>query len=226
MALRLNLHHEIDKKKALNRRDPLKLSMIGMAVVAAGFAGYYVLQLGAAHGLSSELAHVRGELDRIKGKAEAAKKREEELSTAVKLSEAMVKRVEKRFYWASVLDTVTQAVPREIQITKLSGDVANDKVRRCTITLEGISAGEEPRKVAEDLRRALSEKFATKYKAVNAKFTSLDDGKELVPLDGQQLPTAVFAINLHMQMTEEEAPPPPPPARRDRAAKTKESNLL
>lgn len=210
MALRLNLRHEIAKQKARNRRDPLKLSMFGLGAVAACFAGYYAVQLGVSHSLNSDLASVQGEYDGLKAKAAAAQKREEELNRSIKLSEALVKRVENRFYWANVLDSVSQAVPREIQITKLAGNIGTDKAKKCTINVEGVSAGAEPRKVAEDLRRALTERFSAKYKNVTAKFESLDDGKDLARLDSQQLPTAIFSINLQMQTGEEEAPPPPP----------------
>src|SRR5436189_219579 len=74
MALRLNLHHEIDKRKALNRRDPLKLSIIGLSVIAAGLAGYYALQFGVQASLNSDLATAQGEFDRLKGKSKMAAK--------------------------------------------------------------------------------------------------------------------------------------------------------
>jgi Tfp pilus assembly protein PilN len=205
MALRLNLHHEIQKQRALNRRDPLKLSMYGLGAIAACMAGYYVLQLGLSHGVESDRSAAQAEFDKLKPKAAQAAKREEELTKQVKLSEALVKRIENRFYWATVLDSLSQTVPHEVQITKLSGDVASDKTRRCTISLEGISAGIEPRKVAEDLRRTLQDQFGAKYKKVNAKFSSLDDGKDTARVGGQQIPTAVFAINLQMQTGEDEA---------------------
>lgn len=210
MALHLNLFHEIEKQKALNRRDPLKLSMIGLGLVAAGFAGFYLWELTVQHGLSSELDAKQAEYNKLKPQAEAAQKKEQELSGTAKLSEALVKHVEGRFYWATVLDDLTQIVPREIQVTKLTGEMSQDKARRCTITVEGLSAGAEPRKVAEDLRRALASKFTPKYKNVTATFRSLEDGKDQARLDGQQLPTALFAINLQMVTGEEDAPPPPP----------------
>ena len=122
-------------------------------------------------------------------------------------SQALVKRIEGRFYWASVLDSLVQIVPREIQITRLAGDVSPDKARRCTITIEGLSAGPEPRKVAEDLRRALNEKFTGKYKNVSVTFKSLEDGKDNARLDGQLLPTALFSIALQMQTGEDEPAP-------------------
>jgi Tfp pilus assembly protein PilN len=225
MALRLNLHHEIQKQRALNRRDPLKLSMYGLGAVAVCMAGYYFLQLGLSASVDKDRATVQAEFDALKPKAAQAAKREEELTKQVKLSEGLVKRVESRFYWASVLDALSQTVPREVQITKLSGDVASDKTRKCTISLEGVSAGAEPRKVAEDLRRTLQDQFGAKFKKVNAKFSSLDDGKDTAKVGGQQVPTAVFAINLQMQSNEDE-PVAAPAARRAAPAKKNDGGML
>jgi hypothetical protein len=219
MALHLNLHHEIAKQRALQRRDPLKLSAFGLAAVALGFAGYYALQLTTASSLSGELAGVKSEYEGLKGKQVAAQIREQELSSSVKASESLVTFVENRFYWGSVLETLTETVPPVIQITKLAGDVADDKARHCKITIEGISAGAEPRKIAEELRKALGEKFAGKYKSVDAKFGSLDDGKDTASVGGQQLPTAVFAINLQMQIVADEPVAAPVVPRRAPAGK-------
>src|SRR3954451_7276396 len=152
MALHLNLFHEIERQKALNRRDPLKLSMYGLGVIAAGMAGYYVLQFAGAKSTANELARVEAEYKKLTPQAEAAVKLETELSATIKTSENLTKRIEGRFYWAEVLQTLSETVPPSVQITKLNGEVANDAVRHGTITIEGLSAGSEPRKVAEDLR--------------------------------------------------------------------------
>lgn len=218
MAYHLNLFHEIEKQKALKRRDPLKLSMYGIGVVAAGLAGFYVLQLASAGATSSELSRVEMEYNKIKPQAEKATKHKEELSGSIKTSETFVKRIESRFYWANVLQHLTELVPAEVQITKLNGEIQSDAARHGTLTLEGISAGTEPRKVAEDLRRNLLEKFSPLYKHVAATFTLLDDGKEGVRMSGQVMPTAVFTIKLTLQLLEDEAPPPPPKAAKKPAA--------
>ena len=209
MALHLNLYHEIEGGRRQNRRDPLKLSMIGLAVVAAGFAGYYLWEQGVEHVLSSDLNTQQATRAISPSAEQAALKKEVELQAGIKLSETLVKRVEGRFYWASLLDGLAQIVPREIQITRLSGEVTADKTKHCTITVDGISAGAEPRKVAEELRRALNEKFTAQYKNVSATFKALEDGKDPARLDGQPVSTALFAIQLQMQAGEEEAPPPP-----------------
>ena len=79
-------------------------------------------------------------------------------------------------------------------------------------TIDGLSAGTDPRKVAEELRTSITEKFGPKYKDVRASFKSLEDATELAMLDGQQVPTATFAINV--QLTTGETAPPPATARK------------
>ena len=121
-----------------------------------------------------------------------------------------------------MLDLVGGVVPREVQVTKLAGDVTAGPLKRCSLTVEGIAAGDEPRKVAEDLRTAIAEKFtaAGPYRNVASSFKSLEDGKDAAKLDGRQLPTATFAIAVQMETGE--APPPPPPPRKPRERKTAE----
>jgi hypothetical protein len=68
-----------------------------------------------------------------------------------------------------------------------------------------------PAKVAEDLRTAIADEFAKNYKDVSSTFRSLEDGKEMVKLDGQEQPTATFAINV--QLSSGEAPEPAPAPR-------------
>ena len=58
MALHLNLYHEVNKAKAIKRRDPLKLSLYGLAAVIAGFASYYVIELVKLHTINTELSMV------------------------------------------------------------------------------------------------------------------------------------------------------------------------
>src|SRR5436305_13382451 len=97
MALHLKLFHEIEKQKALKARDPLKLSMYGIGLVAAGLAGYYALQFASASAASSELSRVEAEYNKLKPQAEKAVKRKEELAGSIKISDTFVKRIEGRF---------------------------------------------------------------------------------------------------------------------------------
>jgi hypothetical protein len=121
-----------------------------------------------------------------------------------------VKRIEGRFYWAPVLEQITALVPREVQITKLAGEIQGEAVKKCQVTVDGLSAGADPRKVAEELRQSITETFSKKFRGVEAKFRTLEDGTELVMLDGQKWPTANFAINVQFQSGEEASATPPP----------------
>lgn len=203
MALRLNLYHEVLKAKALKRRDPLKISIYGLSLIAALCACWYLIQLVKMHSLNDQLGKVKAEFDKIEPAAKLAKKREDELNGQSTASSQLEKRIESRFYWAPILSEIMQVVPREVQITRMGGDITGDGLRRCTITIDGLSAGTDPRRVAEELRTAIAEKFGPRYKNVTSTFKTLEDGTELVMLDGKQLSTATFAINVQLYTGEE-----------------------
>ncbi len=203
MALRLNLNHEILQAERLRKRDPLKLSMIGLSVIGAGFACFYFFQLAKMGVISQEYAHKKAEFDTISPKAIAAKTREDELAITIRAGDNMVQRIEGRFYWAPMIEQLVNAVPPEVQITKFSGDVQGEKTKRCRLTIDGLSAGTDPRKVAEELRTSIAESFGKKYKNVTSSFRSLEDGVETAQLNGIASQTATFAINVEFQGGEE-----------------------
>ena len=211
MALRLNLYHEVIKAKALKRRDPLKISIYVLSGIAALCTAWYLIQLVNMHNLSAQLKDRKAEFDKLEPLAKAAKKQEESLTSQGKVAGQLEKRMESRFYWAPVLAEVMKLVPREVQITRMGGDVTGDSLRRCSLTIDGLSAGPDPRKVAEELRTSIAEKFSAKYKNVTSTFKMLEDGSELVMLDGKQTPTATFAINVQLYTGEEK---PVTPARK------------
>lgn len=208
MSLHLNLYHEVIKAKALKRRDPLKLTMYALSAVVAGFAGYYVVQAVKLHSLNTELASVKAEFDKLEPTAKTAKAREDELTVKLNAGNLLVKKVENRFYWAPLLEQIMQVVPREVQVTRLVGDLAGEGTRRCALSIDGLSAGADARNVAETLRTAIAEKIAPQHKNVTSKFRMLEDGPEMAMLDGKQVPTATFAINVEFSSGEEPAPEP------------------
>jgi Tfp pilus assembly protein PilN len=208
MALHLNLYHEVIKAKALKRRDPLKISLYALAGIVAICTSWYIFQVVKTGALNAELAQVKAEFDKIEPSAKEAQKREEELSKQAQMSALLEKRMEGRFYWAPVLADIMQVVPREVQITRLGGDVSGEGLRRCAITIDGLSAGADPRRVAEELRTALADKLSPNYKNVSSTFKMLEDGTEMVMLDGKQMATATFAINVQL-FTGEEKPAAP-----------------
>lgn len=206
MALRLNLNHEIVQAERARQRDPLKLSLMGLSLIAAGFAAYYFLQLAKMSGISQQYSQKKGEFDSIEPKAIAAKAREDELSPTILAGDTIVQRIEGRFYWAPMIEQLVSIVPPEVQITKFGADVQGEGPKKCRITIDGLSAGTDPRKVAEELRTSIAESLAKKYKNVTSSFRSLDDGVETVKLAGVVQPTATFAINVEFQDGEAAAP--------------------
>jgi len=211
MPLKLNLYHEISREKRAKRRDPLKLSMFGLAGVGLLFAGYYFVELGQASSLRRELADSRAKYAALEPKAAAAKEREESLAATIKIGDALVQRIENRFYWASLFEQLTKLVPPEVQILKLAGDVqTSGGEKKGSITIDGVSAGADPRRVAEELRTAITEQFSKQYEQVSSAFRSLEDGTELVKVNGGQWPTAAFAINVQLLIAKEQTSAPTP----------------
>jgi Tfp pilus assembly protein PilN len=209
MPLRLNLYHEIERNRSASRRDPLKISLYVIGGIAASFAVWYLWEFAKLTRLGHELAKTKVEFAQLDPKAKEAKKKEEDLSRTFKTSEKLIAKLEGRFYWAPVLERLMTLVPREVQITKFSGDTQGESYKKCQFTIDGLSAGTDPRKVAEELRQSLAETFAKDYKTVEAKFRTLEDGTETAMLDGQLQPTASFAINVQFHSGEPPSTPAP-----------------
>lgn len=216
MPLRLNLFHEIHQARTARQRDPLKISLYILGGVVAAFAALYAVELGRYASVANELSRKQEEFAKLEPQAAAAKKREETFQETQKINTKLVKEIEGRFYWAPVLQQVATLVPREVQINKLAGAVQGTGLRKCQLTVDGLSAGADPRGVAEELRQSISESFMKNFRAVEAKFRTLEDSTEFVMLDGKQWPTASFAISINFE-SGEEPPATPVPGTRKKA---------
>lgn len=216
MPLHLNLYHEIESQRAASRRDPLKIAGYILFSIIAVFAVMYLWELGKSASANAELVRLKTEFDKLDPKAREAEKREQDLKHTFETSDKFVKGIENRFYWAPVFDEIVRVVPREVQITKLSASVQGEGLKKAQMNFDGIAAGTDPRRVAEDLRQALVETFGKKYQNVTATFRQLEDSAETVTLDGRPLPAAIFGIALSLQIGEEVAATPPPSTGRKR----------
>lgn len=214
MALHLNLYHEIQKEKIAASRDPLKFALYALIAIAALLAVNYFWQLGVMSSISNEYNRKKADFDALEPKAAAATKREAEVAATLKSSEALVKAIEGRFYCAPLIDSLTKIVPKQIQITRLNAEIQGDDVKKVLLTIDGIAAGAEPRKIAEDFRTAVADDAGKKYKEVSANFRSLDDSTESVTYEGQKWPSALFSIRV--QLSSGEAAATPAPVRRKR----------
>ncbi len=202
MALRINLYHEIQRTRKQEQYDPLKISFICLSLVALGLASWYFAKLSETHGIRDRHAAHKAEFAKLESASTQAKLDEVDFAQQIQLADSFTKRIEERFYWAPVLELISQVIPKNIQITKFVGDIsAKETTRRVGLSLDGIAAGEQPRKVAEDIRLALIDTFGRKFKGVTAAFRTLEDSSERIHLNGADLNTATFSITLSFQAT-------------------------
>jgi hypothetical protein len=216
MALSINLYHEIHRARKEERYDPLKISFMCLGLVALILAGIYLAKLSETNTVREEFAAHEAEMAKLGPQSAKAKVDEEALKTQIQKSDALSNKIEKRFYWAPVMELVGNTIPKNVQITKLVGDIGTGDAsnRRIGLVLDGISGGAQPRKVAEDLRLAIIDALSQKFKSPTAEFRTLEDSVEHVNLDGADVPTALFSINISFRATGPETAPQPTTAQR------------
>src|SRR5262249_29150133 len=125
------------------------------------------------------------------------------------------------------LDVLYRTVPPEVQIQYFGGSNPR-KGDYVTMQLDGIAAGPEPRAAAEKFRLAMLAAMEAKNKEMREKgglpphssgisclFRSLEDqGGVTAKVNGMDLPTAKFVMDIRMRKPLAPAlagPPPPPP---------------
>jgi hypothetical protein len=213
MPLQLNLLHEEILEQRQRQRDPLKLSIyaaIGLAVLLVLnylWTGYRVLES------KSRLNAVQSEWTKIEPKVTAAQKRAEELNGIISTTKTLDGFIDRRFYWAPLLEKVARCVTPNIQITALEGAIEEEK--GITITLDGVAGGREPREVAEDFRQMLLEQIGKEEPSVKVEFKTLEDLDTTVSVGGTNVTTAHFIVMVGW----DPFPKAPEPAPSDRKSK-------
>jgi len=213
MPLQLNLLHEEILEQRQRQRDPLKLSIyagIGLAallVLNYLWTGYRVLES------KRRLNFVQSEWAKVEPKVTAAQKRTEELNGIISTTKALDGFIDRRFYWAPLLEKVAHCVTPNIQITALEGAVEEEK--GISITLDGVAGGREPRGVAEDFRQMLLEQIGKEEPSVKVEFKALEDLDTTVSVGGNNVTTAHFIVIVGL----DPFPKPPEPAPSERKSK-------
>src|ERR1700677_891110 len=180
MALYLNLYHEIQKQKLKRQRDPLKIAIMGMVVIAVGLVGWYFYRMESVTGIMRTAGDKVAEMKTLAPQADDAQNQHDTYSAEIKLSDTIIHKMENRVYWAPLLEQLVQVVPAEVQITGLDGLISTDGLKKVTLTVTGIATGSEPRSVAEQMRMALLAKLSSQYRTATAVFRSLEDSPETV----------------------------------------------
>jgi len=213
MPLQLNLLHEEILEHRQRQRDPLKLSIyagIGLAallVLNYLWIGYRVLES------KSRLNSVQSEWAKVEPKVTAAQKRAEELNGIISTTKTLDEYIDKRFYWAPLLEKVAHCVTPNIQITALEGGIEEEK--GISITLDGVAGGREPRGVAEDFRQMLLEQIGKEQPSVKVEFKTLEDLDTTVSVGGNSVTTAHFVVVVGL----DPFPKPPEAAPAERKSK-------
>ena len=213
MPLTINLLHEEQFLLKQRKRDPLKLGLYALAGVASLFVMFYGWRLVSSKVLASQYKDRLAEWVKQEPAEAAAVAQEKELTAQVAAADVVAKRVENRFYWAPLVETLVKSVPSNVQIVSLNGsnDQKNDKV---LVTLEGIVAGDVPRLAADKFRTALTESLSKRFQGVETSFRGLDDTATPVNLNGKPSPTAHFTIEAKLNKPSAVPAAAPVPERR------------
>lgn len=158
MALHLNLLHEEISEQRQRQRDPLKIGMMVVAGIGALLFLYYGWNAYRTLAIRSQLSTIEKDWAKVEPKVTAAQKRAAELNNIISTTRVLDVLIDGRFYWAPFLQKLSRCVAPNAQLTSMEGSVSEDN-QAVTVTIEGISAGREPRSAAEDLRQMLIEQL-------------------------------------------------------------------
>jgi hypothetical protein len=103
--------------------------------------------------------------------------------------------IDDRFLWAPFLERLSRCVAPNAQLISVEGSVL-DENKTVAVTIEGVSAGREPRAVAEDLRQMLLEQLGQSYKDVKIEFKTLEDLDTIVNISGTNTPMSRYALSI------------------------------
>ena len=207
MALHLNLYHELQKLAVQRRRDPLKLGLYGIVVVIVILAFYYFYRIEQVSGVVNKAKRMQAQWQLLEPKAKEAQALETQLTANLNTKDELLQSIESRFYWAPLLEKIQRTVPRNVQITSLRGSMAawveeagGKRSREGMLTISGVAAGAEPRKVAEDFRTEFLGKCLQGYNGAESKFVTLEESEGTVQLDGKTLNTATYSLQFHFKI--------------------------
>ncbi len=217
MPLQLNLLHEEILEQRQRQRDPLKISMMiaigATALMALNYlwGGYKVLSL------KSQLSSAEREWKKVEPLVTRAQKRADELNAITSSTNALDRMIDGRFYWAEVLEKIARCVTPNMQLISLDG--GSEEGKGVQLNLEGITAGREPRAVAEDFRQMLIEQIGKNYPGSKIEFKGLEDLETTANVGGAVVPTARFVLLVTFDSSPKTAEKPAAPARRKRETK-------
>ncbi len=207
MPLHLNLLHEEILELRQRQRDPLKIGLSAMIAAGALMFGYYSWNAYQTLEIKSRLSIVQRDWAKVEPRVTAAQKRAAELRRTVDTTKVLDTMIDNRFFWAPFLEKLSRCVAPNAQLTSFDGTA--DETKGVTVSIEGLSAGREPRAEAEELRHLLGEQLGKNYKDVKVEFKTLEDLDTMANLGGANLPMARFVLNVEFNPFEAAKPAAP-----------------
>lgn len=198
MPLHINLLHEEQSKVVERKRDPLKLGILAILFLSICFAGYYMVRASHSSKVAKERADLKSQLDTLQPNADHAKIDVATATQSMAATTAVEKLINDRFYWGPLLSQIAQSTGPEIQIVGIEGTVRG--VEGVNFTVVGVSAGREPRAVAERFRQSLEEDLRGSYGTVSSQFASLENSAAPLILNGKSFATAKFSIAFQLTL--------------------------
>jgi hypothetical protein len=146
--------------------------------------------------IRSRLSAVESDWAKVEPKVTAAQKRAAELTNIISTTRVLDVLIDDRFYWAPFLQKLSRCVAPNAQITHMEGSVSDDN-KAVMVTIEGVSAGREPRSAAEDLRQMLIEQLGQSYGDVKVEFKTLEDLDTIVNVGGTTMAMARYVLSVN-----------------------------
>jgi hypothetical protein len=194
MALHLNLLHEEIQELRQRQRDPLKIGMLVLISLGTFLAFYYMWNAYRTLDIKSRLNVVEKEWAKVEPQVTAAQKRSAELLDIIKTTRVLDDYINNRFFWGPFLQKVSHCVAPNTQLTSIEGSVVDEK--GVTVSIEGVSAGREPRSAAEDLRQMLVEQLGASYRDVKVEFKALEDLDTIANIGGTNMAMAHYILTV------------------------------
>jgi hypothetical protein len=194
MALHLNLLHEEILEQRQRQRDPLKIGMMALIAIGALLCLYYLWTAYQTLAIKARLGAVERNWAKVEPKVTEAQKRSAELTGIISTMRVLDRMIDDRFFWAPFLQKLSRCVAPNAQLTSIEGSVDEDK--GVVVTIEGVSAGREPRSAAEDLRQMLLEQLGQSYRDVKVEFKTLEDLDTIVNIGGTNMAMARYVLTV------------------------------
>lgn len=211
MPIRINLFHEEEKALRERQRDPVKLGLLATLLLILCQLVYWLILSGSAASKNAQLGGLRAEWEKLKGPTEEGEGKIEAMKTQMEAFELINRKVSSRAFWAPVLQQLLEGARRDVQLTEVNGAVSQEGNMR--LAIHGITAGQEPRSVAEYLRETLEKALKTVHPETTTRFELLDENPDLIEINGRKFRNARFIIDCRMVNAAAKPPEPPPPPR-------------